>query len=54
MNKEHLALAGQMREELSELQQVVGRVEVGWERAKKTSDDFYPGSYGGVVGGRSQ
>ncbi|MDN5348573.1 MAG: hypothetical protein PWP65_2138 [Clostridia bacterium] len=33
MKKKYLALAGRIRGELSELRQVVGRVQAGWERA---------------------
>jgi len=41
MNKRYLTLAGRMREELSEIVQVVNRAQAGWERAKQTGDDFY-------------
>lgn len=41
MNKKYLALASRIREELSELQQAVDRVQVGWDRANQTGDDFY-------------
>jgi len=41
MNKKYLALAGRIREELSEIQQAVDRARVGWERGQRTGDDFY-------------
>lgn len=41
MKKKYLALAGRIREELTEIQQAVDRARTGWERYKLTSDDFY-------------
>lgn len=41
MNKRLLTLAGRIRQELSEVRQVVDRAAGGWERAKQTGDDFY-------------
>lgn len=41
MNKAYLLLAGRIRDELSEISQTVIRVQVAWERAEQTGDDFY-------------
>jgi len=41
MNKKHLVLAGRLREELLEIEKIVERTLQGWQRAKKTGDEFY-------------
>lgn len=40
-HKRYLTLAGRIRQELSELERLVERVRLGWQRVKKTGDDFY-------------
>ena len=41
MNKEYLTLISRIREELSEVEQIIYRTQAGWERADKTGDKFY-------------
>lgn len=41
MNKEYLTLVSRIREELSEVKKAVERVQAGWERSKRTGDEFY-------------
>ncbi|PKM90505.1 MAG: hypothetical protein CVU87_02185 [Firmicutes bacterium HGW-Firmicutes-12] len=41
MNKEYLTLISRIREELSEIEQIIDRTQEGWERAGKTGDDYY-------------
>lgn len=41
MKKKYLALAGRIRGELAEIEQIVDRVATGWEHYKLTGDDFY-------------
>ncbi|TEB08188.1 hypothetical protein Psch_01743 [Pelotomaculum schinkii] len=41
MNKEYLTLASRVREEINELKQIVDRTQAGWERVKRTGDEFY-------------
>lgn len=56
MNERLLALAQRIRDELSELERLIGRTQEGWQRATRSSDDFYldsvalnlHGFYGGL------
>lgn len=41
MNKKHLVLAGRLQEELLEIEKIAERTRQGWQRAKKTGDEFY-------------
>ena len=41
MNKKYLTLVSRIREELSEIKQAVDRAQTGWERARRTGDEFY-------------
>ena len=41
MNKKFLTLAGRIREELSEIELIIYRIQSGWERVKQTGDEFY-------------
>lgn len=41
MSKTGTILAARIRSELRELSELVDRAEQGWERAKRTNDDFY-------------
>lgn len=41
MNKEYLTLVSRIREELSEVKKAVERAQAGWERSKRTGDEFY-------------
>ena len=41
MNRSGAILAARIRSELKELSEIVDRAEQGWERAKRTNDDFY-------------
>ena len=41
MNRTGAILEARIRSELGELAEIVGRAEEGWERAKRTNDDFY-------------
>jgi len=41
MNKEGAVLAARILTELKEISTLVGRIEQGWEKAKKRGDDFY-------------
>lgn len=41
MNKKYLTFVSRIREELSEIKQAVDRAQAGWERAKRTGDEFY-------------
>ena len=43
-HKKYLALAGRIRQELSELERLVERVRLAWQRVNKTGDDFYADS----------
>ncbi len=36
------SLAERIQAELSELDQVVGRVNEAWQRAQRNADDYYP------------
>jgi hypothetical protein len=40
MNKKHLVLAGRLQEELLEIEKIAERTRQGWQRAKKTGDEF--------------
>lgn len=41
MNDRLLALAARMRVEIDEIERVIGRVEEGWQRARRSDDDYY-------------
>ncbi|MEW6669929.1 MAG: hypothetical protein AB1512_32365 [Thermodesulfobacteriota bacterium] len=41
MNTTGAVLAARIKSELKELSEIVYRAEQGWERAKRTNDDFY-------------
>lgn len=41
MNQAGAILAARIKSELKELSEIVDRAEQGWERAKRTNDDFY-------------
>lgn len=41
MNPQYLTLAGRIREELSDIEQIVNRIDSGWERAQQSGDEFY-------------
>jgi len=41
MNIRYLTLVSRIREELSEIKQAVDRAQTGWERARRTGDEFY-------------
>jgi len=41
MKRRYLALAGRVRDELSEIQEAVKRGRAAWERYQLTGDDFY-------------
>lgn len=41
MGKKHLTMASRIRDELSELQQAIERIHLGWERARRENDDLY-------------
>lgn len=41
MNENLSRLANRIRNELGELERVIGRVQEGWKRAQQSSDDFY-------------
>ena len=41
MNKKYLTLVSRIREELSEIKKAVDRAQTGWERARRTGDEFY-------------
>lgn len=41
MNKKYLTLVSRIREELSEVKKAVERSQAGWERSRRTGDEFY-------------
>jgi len=41
MNTKYLALISRIEEELTNLEQIIRRINKGWERAKKEGDDLY-------------
>ena len=41
MNERLLQLAASIRNELMEVQRVLGRIEEGWRRARMSADDYY-------------
>ena len=41
MNEQLRVLAGRIRNELRELTRVVKRIEEGWQRAQRYTDDYY-------------
>jgi uncharacterized protein YutE (UPF0331/DUF86 family) len=41
MNKKYLTLISRVREELSEVKKAVDRTKTGWERARRTGDEYY-------------
>ncbi len=41
MNRKHLALLSRIEEELFEIDRLVKRIIIGWERGTKTNDNFY-------------
>jgi len=41
MNKKYLTLVSRVREELSEVKKAVERSQAGWERSRRTGDEFY-------------
>jgi uncharacterized protein YukE len=41
VNENLSRLANRIRNELGELERVIGRVQEGWKRAQQSSDDFY-------------
>lgn len=41
MNKKYLTLVSRIREELSEVRKAVERSQAGWERSRRTGDEFY-------------
>jgi hypothetical protein len=34
-------LTARIRQEMDEIQRVLGRMKEGWERARRTNDDYY-------------
>jgi hypothetical protein len=40
-DEEVRVLVGQIRQELEELQRVLSRIQEGWERSRRSNDDFY-------------
>lgn len=41
MNRQHLTLAGRIRAELTEIERVVQRAPIAWQRAQESLDDLY-------------
>jgi hypothetical protein len=40
-DEELTGLVGRIRQELEELQRVLGRITEGWERSRRSNDDYY-------------
>ena len=40
-DEELTGLVGRIRQELEELQRVLGRIKEGWERSRRSNDDYY-------------